>query len=178
MALGQEMMKRRQRAYAYITNQGRLLLFRQPAYPEAGIQVPAGTVRPGEHAKSAVLREAEEETGLTDLQFVEHIGSLERDMTEFGTREIQDAQFFHVRCPGTPPDEWSHDETSGGTVDPIRFDFFWATLPDGIPELIALNGVMLDKLNESMSQEAQQSHAEATSKTAPFQGTVSEASDA
>ena len=58
------MMKRRQRAYAYITNRGSLLVFRQPAYPEAGIQITAGTVQQGEDVKSAVLREAEEETGL------------------------------------------------------------------------------------------------------------------
>ena len=82
-------MKRRQRTYAYITNQGRLLLFRQPAFPEAGIQVPAGTVQPQEDVSSAVLRESEEETGLMQLQFVEHLGNLERDMTEFGAAPCQ-----------------------------------------------------------------------------------------
>lgn len=41
-------MKIRHRAYAYITNGSRLLLFTHPEAPEAGIQVPAGTIEPGE----------------------------------------------------------------------------------------------------------------------------------
>jgi len=145
-------MNCRQRAYAYITSQNRLLVFRQPAFPKASIQVPAGTVQPDEDIESAVMREAEEETGLRDLQIVGQLGNLERDMTEFGTPEIRDAHFFHMLCPGDPAQTWSHEETSGGTVAPIRFDFSWATLPDGIPELIALNGEMLGELNKKLKE--------------------------
>jgi hypothetical protein len=39
---------------------------------------------------------------------------------------------------------------SGGDVEPIRFDFFWADLPEGVPELIALDGAMLDRLLAAM----------------------------
>jgi 8-oxo-dGTP pyrophosphatase MutT (NUDIX family) len=46
-----------------------LLVFRHPN-PRAGIQVPAGTVEPGESLHAAVLREAAEETGLADLAIV------------------------------------------------------------------------------------------------------------
>lgn len=49
---------------AYITHGNRLLVFRHPHAPEAGIQVPAGTVEEGEDPGTAVLREAAEETGL------------------------------------------------------------------------------------------------------------------
>ena len=41
-----------------------LLLFR---HPNAGIQIPAGTIEEGEDWQTAVLREAAEETGLTQL---------------------------------------------------------------------------------------------------------------
>jgi 8-oxo-dGTP pyrophosphatase MutT (NUDIX family) len=41
------------------------LIFSHPDYPEAGLQVPAGTLEPGEHPEAGVLREAYEETGLT-----------------------------------------------------------------------------------------------------------------
>jgi 8-oxo-dGTP pyrophosphatase MutT (NUDIX family) len=146
------MRQRRKRVYAYITNQGRLLVFAHPNSPSAGIQVPAGTVEPGEDPNHAVLREAEEETGLSDLVLGAFLGKLERDMCEFGTDEIQEAWFYHLTCPGIPPHSWSHDETSCGRVDPIQFDFFWASLPDGLPELIALNGAMLDELYEAMGQ--------------------------
>ena len=145
-----DMMKRRQRAYAYITNRNGLLVFTHTDFPEAGIQVPAGTVQPGEAPDDAVMREASEETGLTKLEFVGCLGSLERDMAEFGTPEIQEAWFYHLRCPGKPPESWRNNETSGGTVEPIRFDFLWAKLPDGVPKLIALNGAMLDELKDSM----------------------------
>jgi 8-oxo-dGTP pyrophosphatase MutT (NUDIX family) len=41
-----------------------LLLFE---HPSAGIQIPAGTVEPGEEPRDAVVREAHEETGLTEF---------------------------------------------------------------------------------------------------------------
>jgi 8-oxo-dGTP pyrophosphatase MutT (NUDIX family) len=148
-------MNRRRRAYAYITNRSRLLLFTHPDFPEVGVQVPAGTVQPEEDPVAAVMREAREETGLADLEFVGYLGFLEREMSEFGRPEIQETLFYHLRCPGNPPESWRHNETSGATVAPIRFDFFWATLPNGVPELIALNGVMLDELNKTMKNESQ-----------------------
>ena len=48
-----------------------LLLFE---HPYAGIQIPAGTVEPGEAIAAAALREAFEETGLTGLQLVRALG--------------------------------------------------------------------------------------------------------
>jgi len=59
-----------------------------------------------------------------------------------------------LRCPGNPPATWHHDETSGGTTDPIRFDFFWAALDGDLPNLIALNGAMIYALREMMKSEA------------------------
>jgi 8-oxo-dGTP diphosphatase len=145
-ANGRSVMERRSRAYAYITNQNRLLVFKHTDFPEAGIQVPAGTVQPHEEPDVAVMREAREETGLTGLQMVRYLGRLERDMSPFGTPEIQEAWYFHLCCPGDPPQTWRHAETSAGTVEPIWFEFFWAELPGGVPELVVLNGAMLDEL--------------------------------
>lgn len=56
------------KAFAYVTSGSRLLLFTRPLSPEAGIQVPAGSMRPGERPADAALREAIEETGLTSLR--------------------------------------------------------------------------------------------------------------
>lgn len=47
-----------------------LLVFR---HPYAGIQVPAGTVELGESIEAALLREVQEESGLTDVQLVRHL---------------------------------------------------------------------------------------------------------
>jgi 8-oxo-dGTP pyrophosphatase MutT (NUDIX family) len=51
-----------------------LLLFR---HPHAGVQIPAGTVEPDETPEQSVLREANEETGLSKLRIVSRIGSRE-----------------------------------------------------------------------------------------------------
>lgn len=57
---------------AFITCQAHLALFQ---HPYAGIQVPAGTVNPGEAPKAAAFREASEETGLVGLVLLRSLGS-------------------------------------------------------------------------------------------------------
>ena len=57
-----------QKVAAYITCENQLLVFTHVDYPQAGIQVPAGTVAEEESLDDAVLREAFEETGLPNLQ--------------------------------------------------------------------------------------------------------------
>jgi len=47
-----------QKVLAYVTWGDKLLVFSHPDFPEAGIQVPAGTIEPGEEPEAAVLREA------------------------------------------------------------------------------------------------------------------------
>jgi len=44
-------------------------------HPSAGLQLPAGTVEPGEAPDAAALREAGEETGLTRLRLVANLGT-------------------------------------------------------------------------------------------------------
>ena len=80
-------MNTRHRAYAYVTHEDRLLLFTHPESPEAGIQVPAGTVDPGEEPQDAVMREARQETGIEDLEYVAMLGHDTRDMSDFGMQE-------------------------------------------------------------------------------------------
>src|SRR5689334_1858944 len=138
------------KVFAYITNQNRLLVFRHTDFPEAGIQVPAGTVMAGEDLVTAVLREAWEETGLSDLVVQSYLGEQIRDMNDVGKNEIHHRHFFHLVCDDNPPNQWQHDETDpsdGGTV-PIRFEFFWAGLPNQIPELICDHGIMLPLLEK------------------------------
>ena len=70
------MKKRIEKVTGFVTrtrpNGTDLLLFR---HPYAGIQIPAGTVEPGETPEQAVLREVSEETGLENLILSKNLGA-------------------------------------------------------------------------------------------------------
>lgn len=118
---------------AYITWQDKLLVFRQPAAPEAGVQVPAGTIEAGEDAAQAVLREAQEETGLSGLHVASYLG--QHDSTfedEQGVQSTARRHFFHLPFSGEAPARWQHWEMmpSGGVEGPILFELWWAPLQE------------------------------------------------
>ncbi len=133
----------KRKAFAYITHKCRLLVFRHVDVPEAGVQVPAGTIEPGESPAQAMMREAREETGLADLALGRFLGEavyIMHDAPELCTPvEWHHRFFFHLRCLGEPPPTWRHAELHGldGAADSIAFEFFWADLPDCVPALIA-----------------------------------------
>jgi 8-oxo-dGTP pyrophosphatase MutT (NUDIX family) len=148
--------KTRQKAFAYITHQNCLLVFRHVDVPEAGIQVPAGTIKANEHPEQAVLREAVEETGLTDLTVGRFLGEQERDMSDCGRDEIHQRYFYHLHCNGVPPSTWYHEEcdpSDGSEGAPIIFEFFWVVLPYGVPSLIADHGTRLPQLCDVLQLE-------------------------
>jgi 8-oxo-dGTP pyrophosphatase MutT (NUDIX family) len=137
----------REKVMAYITHGDRLLVFRQPEFPEAGIQVPGGTLELGETPDEAVLREAFEETGLLDLVLVRCLGERVFDGRTRGRDELHHRHFYHLRCTGEPPETWGHAErlSSDGYPGPIAFELWWAPLDD-VPELIAEMGALLPAL--------------------------------
>lgn len=142
----------RRKVLAYITHANRLLVFRHVDFPEAGIQVPGGTVEPGEDWEAAALREATEETGLSDLRLIGLLGERKFDLAPYGRDEVNLRRFYHLRCEGQPPEVWRHAELapSEGPPDPIMFECFWAPLPDGVPALVAEMGALLPALVRAM----------------------------
>ncbi len=145
------------KAFAYITNRNRLLVFIHPFAPEAGIQVPAGTIKTNERPEEAVLREAFEETGLSGLVVESFLGEDERDMSDFGRDEIHHRYFYHLRCEGNPPVTWRNEERDSSDdpkLVPIIFEFFWASLPHDIPPLIADHSHMIPELLKKLSLES------------------------
>jgi 8-oxo-dGTP diphosphatase len=142
------------KAFAYITHGERLLVFRHPYAPDAGIQVPAGTIRDGEQPEDAVMREAWEETGLPELEMVRFLGERWLHRSDVGLDQIHHRHFYHLRCTTEPPATWRHEETdpSDGSPGPIVFEFFWARLPDEGPELIAGHGAMIPSLVKSLAE--------------------------
>ena len=132
-----------EKVVVYITHAGRLLVFRHTEHPEAGIQVPAGTVEEGELPVAAVIREAREETGLERLEVRSFLGK-RRYHFEFDRSEVQVRHFYHLELLGEAPATWQHYESTPSGL--IPFEFFWAKLPDGVPELAAGQGELLSTL--------------------------------
>lgn len=132
----------------------RLLVFRHTQYPETGIQVPAGTMHPGEDPLAAALREAEEESGLANLTLVAYLGMQNFDATPYGKEQIHHRHFFHFEAPPGLPDRWLHTEKdpSEGEEASYEFEFFWAHLPDGVPKLTGEQGFLLPALSRSIEQ--------------------------
>ncbi len=137
----------KRKVYAYITHRGRLLVFRHVHEPEAGLQVPGGTVEDGESFEAAVCREAFEETGLPGLELVRCLGEDVRDWSDVGILVVHTRKFFHLRCTQTSPETWRHTEmdASDGSGEHL-FEFFWANLPDGVPELLTGHDIFINEL--------------------------------
>lgn len=148
------MLKLKHKVFAYITHGDRLLVFAHPNAPEAGIQVPAGTVEPDEPFEAAAMREAAEETGLAGLELVGFLGDQLVDCRPYGRDELNHRHFYHLRCTTDPPTAWRHYERhpSDGGHEPIPFDLFWVRLPDEVPELIADHGRFLPVLIQRVLQ--------------------------
>jgi len=151
----------KRKAFAYITHGRRLLVFSHPHAPEAGIQVPAGTIEDGEAPEVAVLREAREETGLPGFTLVRFLGEQRLDRADVGRDEIHHRFFFHLRCTETPPEVWRNyepDPSDGGEL-PL-FELFWVQLPDDVPALIAGHGALLPELIAGLNAEGTLSRIE------------------
>ena len=91
-----------QKVTAFITRErptGRQLLLFQ--HPQAGVQLPAGTVDEGEAWETAVLREAYEETGLTHLTIHRYLGQINNELAAGEAILNQDSHIF------SQPDETS-----------------------------------------------------------------------
>lgn len=137
----------KQKVLAYVWQERQLLVFRQPEHPEAGLQVPAGTVEAGEDLACAVLRELHEETGLTNVEQPVRLHRYRIDMAPFGKQEIHDRHVFAMRHRGLAPVAWRHWERhSSDGLEPIAYDLTWLDLGETLPDLAAGQGRTLQML--------------------------------
>ena len=140
-----------QKAFAYILYGERILLFREPDFPEAGFQVPAGTVDPGESPEQTLWREVEEETGLGPDTFdpeATHLGVRHYVARKARGDERHERHFFalRVRAGLELPETWEHAEVFG--VDaPVTFEFFWVEPARARELLVTEHDALLDELS-------------------------------
>ena len=147
-------MRKVEKVYAYITSENQLLVFKHVDFPEAGIQVPGGTLDAGETPKAAVLREAGEETGLRDLVVEKYLGGDDCIESRSNQTGIMVRYFFHLTCPSEVPETWQHHEhhPSDGSPGPILFEFYWLLLAEAAEVMDNYFSVMLDRLPGAMSR--------------------------
>ena len=138
----------REKVYAYITQGKQLLVFRHVDFPDAGIQVPGGSVQPGEPLREAVLREAFEETGLDDLRIVAELGDTWPVMDGSArASEAHHRHFFHLRSGAPLPATWRHEERNPDGGGPsFLFEFSWMPIADAQTMLIAEMGALCHRL--------------------------------
>lgn len=119
------------KAYVYLTCGTRLLVFSQPDFPEVGLQVPGGTLDPGESYLIGAKREFAEETGLNlDIAF-HHLADQDHIYYQAPgmLHGLHKRRHFHASVPEVPRDEWEHYEmTPSAGGPPIRFHLFWLDL--------------------------------------------------
>ena len=124
------------KACAYITRGGsELLVFEGPGHE--GLQIPKGTIEPGERPRSAVFREVREESGLATLSSVEKVA------TDVWTRRESPPKayvrhFYHARVH-EPRDEWTHVVRDGGDEHGSEFSFSWIDVEEARDRGFALD---------------------------------------
>jgi 8-oxo-dGTP pyrophosphatase MutT (NUDIX family) len=117
------------RALAYVTRErdGRkeLLVFDHRDSPDAGTQVPAGRLEPHEEIETALLRELEEESGLSNARVVRKIGTFAPHELPHGRSYTNHA--FELEAPDAP-DAWEHIVAGDGDDAGLVFLYRWVPL--------------------------------------------------
>lgn len=116
-------------------------MFFYSSLPEAGIQIPKGTVKLLEAPFDTVCREIKEETGLKDFQ-VDCL--LANDLWENSDGSLQH-RFFYKLTVYNAPDKWDHQPTGGGEEEGLTFRYFWISSKEEV-ELSKGHGDYLDKV--------------------------------
>ncbi|MDM0016264.1 NUDIX domain-containing protein [Variovorax sp. J22R187] len=133
--------------------QGRLLVFHHPE--DMGMQLPKGTVEPGEPPEDAVRRELLEESGIDYQGPLQPLGTIDR-YCEAGVegnkhRHPQLWHLFLMRTEEALPETFDHVAMGSPEEDGLVFSFSWLA-PDAPVEGFAAPYVrVIAKVREALS---------------------------
>ena len=131
----------RQRVVAYVTRERdgvrELLVFDHRDHPDAGTQVPAGRIDPGETLEECLHRELDEEAGLR--------GRIVRELGRPSWPQRYDNRAFEVRAEGNPRDVWEHEVHGTGDDAGLVFLYRWEPVRPDL-ELFKRRDPMLELL--------------------------------
>lgn len=116
-----------------IESSPKILVFEHPP-PLSDFQIPKGTIEANEDPIVAVLRELEEESGLSNCNVVGRIGSFDLLVPggHYGEPE-QEAQTwyaYHIQLLSTPKNHWIYRVTGSGIDSGLDYRYFWFNLND------------------------------------------------
>jgi len=113
---------------------GRLLVFRHPE--DGNMQLPKGTIEPGESPEVAVRRELLEESGIDHVGALTSLGTLDRDCEagiEGNThRHPQRWHLFLMRAESPLPETFDHVAMGSPEEDGLVFSFSWLAPADPV----------------------------------------------
>ena len=142
---GEKAVKLKVLAYVTRVRDGvvELLVHEHRDAPEAGIQVPAGSVEEGENLEAAVLRELREETGITAAAIAGRIEVY--DWFNDVTRRWNRRNVYHLRC-GVTDERWTHRVGGDGEDEGMAFDCWWMPIGEAERRLVGDQGRSLGKI--------------------------------
>ena len=127
----------------------KLLLFSHVDHPAAPIQIPGGTIDPGETPDEALLRELKEESGLEGLPILRKIG-----ISEVPWNDVLLRRHCYLLDGTGLPDTWNHAVTGGGEDQGLTFAYAW----HAIAPSFTLSGDCTHFLNPQSIPELYQNH--------------------
>jgi 8-oxo-dGTP pyrophosphatase MutT (NUDIX family) len=114
--------------------QGRLLVFHHPG--DGDMQLPKGTIEPGEAPEAAVRRELLEESGIDYTGTLRPLGTLQRDCAAGVEGNIHSHQqrwhLFLMQAEGSLPEAFDHVATGSPEEDGLVFSFCWLASDDAL----------------------------------------------
>lgn len=137
----------RQKVLAYLVrfSQGRteVAVFDHVDAPEAGAQVPAGSIEAGESPEQACLREVAEESGVSNGRILRSVGVY--DYAHATRGELHRRHVFLVAAPPGVPDAWIHRVSGPGDDRGLAFRFFWLEPGEAVVRLAGHQGAYLEQ---------------------------------